>query len=546
MELSDIGLQDKQAWRSRGYEIGTYDRNTLIANTTKHPRWIHFGAGNIFRSFPVHLAEKLIEEKEMNTGIIVAEGYDMEILDKAYTPFDNLSILATLKSDGCIQKKVLFAVTENLHLDIAHVDYKRLLRIFESPSVQLATFTITEKGYELHDTGGNLFPLIQTDLVQGPREAKSYIGKITALLYARYLEGRYPIAMVSLDNCSHNGDKLFAAIRQFAKVWSESNLADKGFCAYIEDEEKVSFPITMIDKITPRPSEFCIEMLHKDGIEQISPVKTEKGSFVAPFVNAEDVQYLVIEDKFPNGRPCLEKVGVHFCKREIVDKVERMKVCTCLNPLHTTLAIFGCLFHYDTIYECMQDKHLKALIEGIGNIEGLPVVSNPGIIQPKAFINEVIQRRFSNPFLPDTPQRIATDTSLKLGIRFGETIKAYQDSSHLDVLSLRLIPFVFAGWCRYLLGIDDKGNVFTCSDDPMLPWLKECLREVQIGKTIDVHNVLKPILSNNQIFQCDLYEIHMAEQVEAYFKMMIEKKGAVEESLCIIIGPYLASLMDTI
>ena len=143
---------------------------------------------------------------------------------------------------------------------------------------------------------------------------------------------------------------------------------------------------------------------------------TSKNTYVAPFVNAEEVQYLVIEDAFPNGRPALEKGGLIFTERETVDKVEKMKVCTCLNPLHTALAVFGCLLDYQLISKEMQNPQLKRLVEIIGYDEGLPVVVNPGIIDPKTFIDEVLNVRVPNPFMPDTPQRIATDTSQKLAI----------------------------------------------------------------------------------------------------------------------------------
>ena len=52
----------------------------------------------------------------------------------------------------------------------------------------------------------------------------------------------------------------------------------------------------------------------------------------------------------------------------------------------------------------------------------MPVVINPEIISPQKFVDEVLNVRIPNPFMPDTPQRIATDTSQKVGIRYGETI----------------------------------------------------------------------------------------------------------------------------
>lgn len=86
----------------------------------------------------------------------------------------------------------------------------------------------------------------------------------------------------------------------------------------------------------------------------------------------------------------------------------------------------------------MKDLELRKLVETIGYKEGLPVVVNPGIIKPKNFIDEVLQVRIPNTFMPDIPQRIATDTSQKLGIRFGETIKSYNTSPDLNVQVLTL------------------------------------------------------------------------------------------------------------
>ena len=189
--------------------------------------------------------------------------------------------------------------------------------------------------------------------------------------------------MVSMDNCSHNGDKLKLAITTFAKEWAKNGVVEEGFVSYTEDENKVSFPWTMIDKITPRPDASIEALLQKDDIEGLDPVITSKNTYVAPFVNAEETEYLVIEDKFPNGRPELEKGGLIFTTRETVDKVEKMKVCTCLNPLHTALAVFGCLLDYNLISAEMKNETLVKLVEGIGYKEGLPVVVNPGILDPK-------------------------------------------------------------------------------------------------------------------------------------------------------------------
>ena len=226
-----------------------------------------------------------------------------------------------------------------------------------------------------------------------------------------------------MDNCSHNGEKLQSAILDIAKAWAKNGKISADALAYLT--EQVSFPWSMIDKITPRPNASVEAQLIADGLEGISPFVTTKNTYTAAFVNAEKPQYLVVEDLFPNGRPPLEKAGVYLTDRDTVNCTERMKVTTCLNPLHTAMSVYGCMLGYTLISKEMEDADIVALIRRLGYQEGLPVVVDPKILSPKAFIDEVVGQRFPNPFMPDAPQRIATDTSQKVGIRFGETIKSY-------------------------------------------------------------------------------------------------------------------------
>ena len=179
----------------------------------------------------------------------------------------------------------------------------------------------------------------------------------------------------------------------------------------------------------------------------------------------------------------------------------------------------------------MKDSDLKKLAEIIGYKEGLKVVVDPKIIDPEKFIDEVLNIRIPNPFMPDTPQRIATDTSQKLSIRFGETIKAYQKSTVLDVKDLKLIPLVLAGWCRYIMGVDDEGRQFTVSPDPLYEKISAKLSDIKLGDNRDFHTQLQPILSDETIFGVDLYKVGLGNTVEDYFKKLVAGKGAVRKTL---------------
>ena len=532
MKLSENGLKDRVQWENAGFKLPQYNREAVTAATKENPFWIHFGAGNIFRAFQANVMQNILNAGFMDRGLIVAEGFDYEIIEKMNRPHDDYSILVTLKADGNVEKTVVGSVVESCILDSeSEKEYGRLKEIFRKDSLQMVSFTITEKGYSLVNGKGELLPTVEADFVAGPKKPMSYIGKVASLLYTRYLDGEKPVAMVSMDNCSHNGDKLYAAINTFAEKWAENGKAEVGFLAYVNNKDKVTFPWTMIDKITPRPDVSVEEILKNDGIEELEPVITSKNTYVAPFVNAEECEYLVIEDAFPNGRPELEKGGLMFTERETVDKVEKMKVCTCLNPLHTALAVYGCLLGYEKISEEMKDEQLKKLVETIGYVEGLPVVVNPGVLDPKEFIDTVLNVRIPNPFMPDTPQRIATDTSQKLAIRYGETIKAYQASEKLNVADLKMIPLVFSGWLRYLMAVDDGEKKFALSSDPLMDTVCPYVADIKLGENVDVRSKLKPILENEKIFGVNLYEAGMAETVCGYFEEMIAGPGAVRAVL---------------
>ncbi|MCR5672867.1 MAG: mannitol dehydrogenase family protein [Lachnospiraceae bacterium] len=474
---------------------GTY-REPMTERTLGAPEWIHFGAGNIFRAFMADMAQVLISEEKCDTGVIVVEGYDPEIIEKIYRPHDNLAIIATLRSDGTADKKVIGSIAASFVLDGAYPeDLAKLEEMFENPTLKMCSFTITEKGYS----------------------TKEYMRKIVLLLLHRYKTVNLPVAFVSMDNCSHNGEILHNAIEVTAKDLIAEGLADEGFLEYINDRSRVSFPWTMIDKITPRPDEGVYKELIKDGWEDLDPIVTTKGTYIAPFVNAEETGYLVIEDDFPNGRIPLDEAGAVFTDRDTVNKTERMKVCTCLNPLHTALAIFGCLLGYKTIHDEMEDEDLKNLVYTLGYKEGMPVVTDPGVIAPDDFLETVLTKRLPNPFMPDSPQRIATDTSQKIPIRFGETIKAYRNTPDLGTDDLTVIPLVLAGYLRYLNGTDDEGRPFDQSSDPMLSLLT----------AMPASDVLK----KKEVFGCDMFEDGLGDRVLKMYDEMCRGEGSIRKTL---------------
>ena len=527
---------NKDFFKKANIKIPKYNIEKIIENTNKNPTWIHFGAGNIFRGFIAAAADRLLNNNIIDTGIIAVDTHaagrdnDYDMINKVYKPFDNLTLLASIKSNGDIDKKVIGSIAKIIHADFIN-NYEALKKIFISSSLQVVSFTITEKGYSIKDLNGNYNNIVKEDINNEPKKAKNIMSIAAAMLLERYKNGAFTIAMLSIDNCSNNGDKLKSSIIEIAKEWVKKGFSDDGFIEYLEDSKKVSFPLSMIDKITPRPSEIISKKLECIGLEEMSVFKIGNNNMAA-FVNAETAEYLVIEDLFPNGRPYFEKAGIYIADRTTVENSEKMKVTTCLNPLHTALAIFGCLLNYNFIYEEMRNHTLKKLVEIIGYDEGMKVAVNPKILNPKDFIKEVIEKRLVNPYIPDSPKRIATDTSQKIPIRYGETLKSYAKNG-LDASSLIGIPLTIAAWIRYLMGIDDNGNPMEISPDPMLEELQKHIKNIKFKEPENLGNNLKPILSNKTIFAVDLYDkkINLGSKIENYFSEMISKENAVKECL---------------
>ena len=143
--------------------------------------------------------------------------------------------------------------------------------------------------------------------------------------------------------------------------------------------------------------------------------------------------------------------------------------------------------------------------------EGLPVVADPGILSPQVFVDELFNDRFPNEYLGDTNLRLAVDVSQMVGIRFGETVKAYV-KKYGDASRLTAIPLGIAGWLRYMLGVDDEGNEFELAPDPMNEEIQEQFKDIVVGQPETFKDQLKPILLMN------VYSLQI------FIKMVLEKR----------------------
>ena len=158
MNASSI-VNQKAEWEKLGVKLPAFDHAAMTAATKEHPIWVHFGAGNIFRGFIAALQQRLLNEGVADRGIIAADTFDYDIIDKIYTPYDNLTMNVTLNPDGTTSREIIGSVAEGLRANSADAEMMaRFKQIFTDPSLQMISFTITEKGYALYRPDGSCLP----------------------------------------------------------------------------------------------------------------------------------------------------------------------------------------------------------------------------------------------------------------------------------------------------------------------------------------------------------------------------------------------------
>ena len=508
-----------------GYNIPKYSVDNVRECTKNKPDWIHFGSGNLFRSLLCNVNQENLDQSLTTKGIIAVSGRNTKKHRRTYKMNNNLCVYLQLNHDGTIDKNILANICDTIELARDSNDFNTLKSYFESDNQIWLTFTITEKGYNLRDSEGKYLDDVLLDFEKGPTTSSSYFGMICSLLLHRYYSGQLPTVLTSFDNLKSNGQVLKNIFEEYAKTWIRNGYVEKGFLDYLNNIERVTFPWTMTDKITPSVFEESLEIIHNDCYKNQQIFSSYFTSLDSAVVNAEKSQYLIIEDSFPITRPSLQGNGVLYTTRDEVSNYELIKVTAALNPIHSTLAVFGSLFEIPTIYDCLRNPLLKLLVTNMGYKESILSLDCSLQHKGKEFLTEVLEERFSNPFIKDTPSRIMTDTSMKVAVRYGETLKrAYLRGDNMKNYVCHMLSI--AGWLRYHQGVSDLGAKIQVSSDPRFDQLISNYSEKSLNS-----DYIKLILEDKDLFGVDLHLIGVANTVQEMINSMSCGIGNVKSTI---------------
>ena len=405
----------------------TYDRQALKTGI------VHVGVGGFHRSHQAYYIHQLLEKHNIKdwgicgVGLREADRTIGNILRKQ----DFLYTLIVQQPDGLVRSEVIGSLIDFLLAgDTPNAVIDRMCH----PDTKIVSLTITEGGYNFNPTTGDFNfdnKDIQFELLH-PDKPKTIFGFLVAALRKRRASGDAPFTVLSCDNIQHNGDVVRRMLLAFAKK-QDANLAE-----WIE--HNVTFPNTMVDRITPVTTPVDIDYLqHTYGIEDNWPVVCE------PFIQ------WVVEDKFSNGRPPLEKLGVQFVSD--VTPYEKMKI-RLLNAGHSVLGIPGALHGHSTINACMEDAVFARFMRQYMDKEVSPVLDTLEGIDIEKY-KDSLEERFANPNIKDSVSRICSESSAKLPKFLIPTLQENLTAGG----SIEYATLILAAWCYYSdKGVDEKNE----------------------------------------------------------------------------------------
>jgi mannitol 2-dehydrogenase len=410
--------------------VPQYDRSSLTAGI------VHFGVGNFHRAHQAVYLDDLFATGSDHDWALIGAGVREadEAMRQKLLAQDLLTTVVEQEADASTAR-----VTGGMIDYLQPGDSAAVIAKLSDPAIRIVSLTITEGGYYI-DPASQKFDPKHPDIAYDAAHIhapKTAFGLILAGLLDRRTAGIEPFTVMSCDNIPGNGHVTENAVIGLAR------LLDPELASWVKDN--VAFPNGMVDRITPATSDRERDLLAQNfGIEDNWPVF------------CENFRQWVLEDKFPAGRPALEKVGVQFVAD--VAPYEHMKI-RILNGGHATIAYPAGLMDIHFVHEAMENSLVAAFLKKVENDEIIPVV--PPV--PDTNLNDyfaLCERRFGNPKIGDTIRRLALDGSNRQP-KFIIPSAADRLAAGQSVTGLALVS---ALWCRYCYGTTDSGTVIEPND----------------------------------------------------------------------------------
>ncbi len=398
----------------------TYDRSTCEVGV------VHLGFGAFHRSHQaVYLDDYMDASGDLRWGIAAVNLRGSEAEHFKAAEEDNKLhdgyFLKSYSGDGQAKIRRVRSHVKFADWSVARLESESLLSL---PSVHLVTITVTESGYYT-DPNGQLNvadPTIKSEI--SGESSESVYAFLREAIAKRVATTGAPLTIACCDNIRQNGKMLGSNFLAYLKACGQQELV-----AWVESN--VSFPCSMVDRITPRsPDSLGTEISALVGMPVTSPVM------------AEDFSQWVLQNLASADMPELSQVGVTVTAD--VDPYEETKIRV-LNGGHTALAYLAALEQVDTFDAAMRVPHLLEHFENFETKEVLPALTMTLPFSKEEYLQKIILR-FGNAAIGDTVARICADGMVKFPIFIRPTLESCLEQSIVPIYSIRSIAswYVFA------------------------------------------------------------------------------------------------------
>jgi D-arabinitol 4-dehydrogenase len=400
--------------------------STLTPPAGERLRLLHLGLGSFHRAHQAVYLHRLMQQGDLRWQMAGANiRADMADTLAALQRQGGAYTLETVSPQGERHLEKITSITEVIAYEPM---LARVLELGADPLTRIVSFTVTEAGYAT-DHAGHIdlaHPEVVSDL--SGATMKTIYGAMTALLRARRAANAGSLTLLNCDNLRHNGDHFRANLRRFIEASGDTDLL-----AWMD--ANTTSPNAMVDRITPRPAD---EMKRR--------VAQEAGwDDQAPLMAESFIQW-VIEEKFANGRPDWEKVGVEMT--DDVQPYEEAKI-RILNASHSAIAWAGTLCGLTYIHEGTHDQTIRNIAADYVTNDVIPCLNPPGHASPVDLpaYRDVVLDRFGNDAIADTNQRVAADGFAKIPGFIAPTIRECLARGE-SIASVSRLPALFLAFLQ--------------------------------------------------------------------------------------------------
>jgi mannitol 2-dehydrogenase len=399
--------------------VPTYDRARLV------PGVVHIGVGGFHRAHQAVYLDELAERRVSMDWGVVGVGLNTASMRAALAPQDFLYTVVQ-RGAGEDEVRVVGAMRDCL---LAREDPEAVIQILAAEQTRLVTLTVTGGGYHLDPATGELSvdaPEVAHDL-RNPTAPLTLPGYLVEALDRRRRREIAPFTVLSCDNVPRNGSAAKASVTGLA------GLRDAGLGSWIE--ERVAFPHSMVDRITPTTTTDARRSLAAvHGVDDRWPVTTEAFS------------QWVVEDDFCNRRPPLEEVGVEFVADVAPFELIKKRL---LNGTHCAMAFLGLLAGHRTTTQVMADPLLGSFIGRLMDDEIAPLLPRVPGVDVREYA-ETVRVRLANPKMADQLTRLSARSSTKMPAYLLPSLaEACESRRPCDLLSVAV-----AAWLLSLRELD--------------------------------------------------------------------------------------------